>query len=865
MKCRTTPMNIVRKTTWLLVVALSLTIAVGVAFAQVLDSGTVNVQVADRNHSQVDQTTAQGAFVSYFGDSDTTFGSSGTGIFDPFVRLQGSPAEQGYNTNGTTEFNTKVGIWTHAILVSHIPQRPCPDVSQPPLNTPVHSETCFELFNDINENNSTSYISLNKVEVYYTNSATLTGYPFTGSATLKYQFSGDILIHDVNQGSGRADLRYDIPIGTGANQVPLPPNCDFGNPACTTYFVLYSLWGTSSATAPDGNTYASDGGFEEWKVKTYPAITLTKTPSTTNVCNGSNTQVTYTYVVTNTSPGSEAVSGSVLDDNGTPGDTSDDVTIGTFSSLAAGASQTFTHVFTVNGTRTNTVTATATDSNGVSTTATATATVTGHNCTISLTKTPSVTNVCNGSSTSVTYTYVVTNNSDIFKVSGTVTDDIYGSIGSFGPLAPGASATLTKTATVNGTVINIGAASGTFTDAASTNASATATATVTGHTCTISLTKTPSVTNVCNSSNTSVTYTYVVTNNSDFFSVSGTLTDNIYGSIGSFGPLAAGASATLTKTATVNGTVTNIGTASGTFSDSKPTTASATATATVTGHTCTISLTKTPDKTTVCNGSNTQVTYTYVVKNAGDYFNVSGSVTDDNGTPGNTADDVTVGNFTNLGPGVSTTFTHAFTVNGTRTNIATASGTFGDPKPTTASATASATVTGRNCFTGQLTPTSVSCAQYASGTAPTQSAIFYTDDGTGHIAQSINPGVFFYYSHVPLSGSTNVVTVTQFNDGSPGQYNYASTQAQLFNSACTVVATGTTGGTQVSFPNFNATGKAGTYIVGIKYSTKSIVGQPIPTSTGTCDGVPGDVCYTFKTFDNGVLEDTNLSNFILTP
>jgi hypothetical protein len=467
-------MKTLRKFSWLLVVALSLTLAVGVAYALFSDSGTVDVQVADYTHSVVDKTTDGGAYVSYFGDHDTTFGSSGTGVFDPFVRLQADGTESGYNTNGTVEFDTKTGKWTHAILVSHIPQRPC---------GPGGALSCFELWNDINENNKTPYISLNKVEVYFTDKPDLTGYPFSGSATTtaQYKFAGDVLINDVNQGSGRGDLRYDIPIN-GPNPITLPANCDYGNPACSTYFVLYSQWGTSTQAAPI-DSYSSDGGFEEWKVKVYPAITLTKTPSTTDVCNGSNTSVTYTYVVTNNSPGGQTVDGTVVDDNGTPGDATDDVPIGTFSRLAAGASQTFTQVLTVNGTRTNTATATATDSKGQTATATATATVTGHVCTISLTKTPSQTNVCNGSS--VTYTYVVTNNSDYFTWTGSLTDDtisLPAGAASFS-LSPGESKTFTASANINGTVTNTATASGAFNDPASTSASATKSATVTGVNC----------------------------------------------------------------------------------------------------------------------------------------------------------------------------------------------------------------------------------------------------------------------------------------------------------------------------------------------------------------------------------------------
>jgi uncharacterized repeat protein (TIGR01451 family) len=278
-------------------------LAAAVAFAVTNDSGTVNVEVTNRTTSVVDATTAQGAFISYFGDSDTTFGAAGTGLFNPFVRLQGSPTEQGYNTNGTTQFDTKTGTWTHAIKVSEIPQRPCPD--------PGATTTCYELFNDINDTNSAKHISLDKVELYFVtgtgtpNSATLvTGYPFTTpnpattTTTLQYAFNGHILINDVNQGSGRGDLRYDIPLSLA----PLPANCNYGNPLCTTWFLLYSQWGLNGAT------YNSDGGFEEWRVKIYPTppdISVVKTPDSEatgagTVTAGSN--AVFTIVATNNGP-----------------------------------------------------------------------------------------------------------------------------------------------------------------------------------------------------------------------------------------------------------------------------------------------------------------------------------------------------------------------------------------------------------------------------------------------------------------------------------------------------------------------------------------------------------------------------------
>jgi len=270
------------------------------------DSGTVDVRVADRTTSQVDKQTAGGAFVSYFGDSDTSFGASGTGIFDPFVRIQGTPTEQGYNTNGTTEFDTKVGTWTHAIKVSQIPQRPCPTTTTTPPVT-IGSETCFELFVDVNENNSTPFVSLNKVEVYFASgpgAATLTGYPFNTppagtTVTEQYSYNGQVLMKDVNQGSGRGDLRYDIPINKSGSGIDVASiNCDYGNPLCNTYFVLYSQWGTTGTLS--GTNYNSDGGFEEWQVRIYPVVHILKTANPAGPVNAGN-PIGFDITVSNTS------------------------------------------------------------------------------------------------------------------------------------------------------------------------------------------------------------------------------------------------------------------------------------------------------------------------------------------------------------------------------------------------------------------------------------------------------------------------------------------------------------------------------------------------------------------------------------
>ena len=47
--------------------------------------------------------------------------STGTGVFDPFLRIQSKGEESGYNTDGDVQFATKAGIWTHSITLANVP------------------------------------------------------------------------------------------------------------------------------------------------------------------------------------------------------------------------------------------------------------------------------------------------------------------------------------------------------------------------------------------------------------------------------------------------------------------------------------------------------------------------------------------------------------------------------------------------------------------------------------------------------------------------------------------------------------------------------------------------------------------------
>ena len=377
-------------------------LATGV-LALVSDTGTHSVIVPDKDSSSglVDIGNAS---VEYIGSSANNE-SSGTGIFDPFVRLQGSPTENGYNTNGAVQFDTKSGQWTNAILASAIPQVDCDGAGS-------GTALCWELFVDINESNTAKYVSLTRMEIWFANSPTLVGYnetthTFASGATKQYDFIGEIEIHDVNQGSGRGDLRYLVPVISFT---------------ATDWFVLYSEWGSTTA-APDGKTFASEGGFEEWKVRKAPNVGILKTTTTPSVNAGS--PISFDITVSNTGaaaatnvtindplPGasgldwsmSPSVTGCTI--NGAPGNPGNEVLACTFATLASGASITI-HLTSPTtaascGTHPNTATITA----GGTGSSTASVTVV---CTdITVAKTPDAGTVNAGSN--AVFTVVVTNN-----------------------------------------------------------------------------------------------------------------------------------------------------------------------------------------------------------------------------------------------------------------------------------------------------------------------------------------------------------------------------------------------------------------------------------------------------------------------
>jgi uncharacterized repeat protein (TIGR01451 family) len=169
--------------------------------------------------------------------ADGVLGNAGTGNLDSFVRISSNdPVTEGYNTSHRPlEFDENSSpTFTRNLPLSEIPI------------VIIGGIAYREFLLDTNE--SSNLLSLDTVEIYQTNTAGLTGYPFTGTANLIYDMDGII--------DNSVLLDGQDPPGSGtANMHLYVPNSLFGNQQ---YVILYSQFGA---------TASQDDGFEEWAVR----------------------------------------------------------------------------------------------------------------------------------------------------------------------------------------------------------------------------------------------------------------------------------------------------------------------------------------------------------------------------------------------------------------------------------------------------------------------------------------------------------------------------------------------------------------------------------------------------------------------
>lgn len=166
-------------------------------------------------------------------------GSTGTGVIDPFLRLQAGGSQVGFNTDTKSVLDNKDGAWTRSVLLSSVP------------TVNISGTSYYQVLLDINESGSQPLLSLTGLKVFQASSGSLSS---VDSLTPKWSLDAGanrtiLLNYDLNSGSGYGDMYAYLPTSA------FNP-ADSANP----YFVLYSSFGDS-----DG---VSESGFEEWALTT---------------------------------------------------------------------------------------------------------------------------------------------------------------------------------------------------------------------------------------------------------------------------------------------------------------------------------------------------------------------------------------------------------------------------------------------------------------------------------------------------------------------------------------------------------------------------------------------------------------------
>jgi hypothetical protein len=191
----------------------------------------------------------------------TSVRPTGTGVIDPFLRVQANGTEQGYNTSGRpVAFDEHTDPnYTRDLVLNEL------------ATTTISGIAYFEFLLDINEPNGggQNLLTLDKLQ-FYTSP--------TGSQTTSNVASLGSLCYDLDAGTDNAVLMdYNLASGSGSGDVRIfIPISAFAAAAATDFVYLYCLFGEGSS---------SGDGFEEFAALTGagPVIPLPTTAALATV------------------------------------------------------------------------------------------------------------------------------------------------------------------------------------------------------------------------------------------------------------------------------------------------------------------------------------------------------------------------------------------------------------------------------------------------------------------------------------------------------------------------------------------------------------------------------------------------------
>lgn len=160
--------------------------------------------------------------------------ASGSCTVTPFVRIQNCGIESGYNTNGTLQYNTLAGSFTHAIKVGDAALVNIGGVSYRQFMLDVNQLTCPP----------GNYLSLDGLQVFTNSVGNASGFPSLGTSVYNLDAGVDNMIkldNNLNGANSPGDMLFYLPASLVAD--------------ASKYLYLYSQFGV--------NNPANDG-YEEW-------------------------------------------------------------------------------------------------------------------------------------------------------------------------------------------------------------------------------------------------------------------------------------------------------------------------------------------------------------------------------------------------------------------------------------------------------------------------------------------------------------------------------------------------------------------------------------------------------------------------